>query len=84
MRHVLARVSRYRRFASLGMGHSIPLSVDSNQPAVRFDKAEAVKLAHAEREDFLAVASVSRLEWNKCDRKRGASVGTIWNSAILE
>jgi len=36
-----------------------------------------VKFAHGEWGDFLADARGSRLKGNKCDRKRGASVGTI-------
>jgi len=84
MRHSLARVSRYCRFAPLETGHSIPISVENNQPAVRFDKGEAVNLAHGEWGDFLAEASVSCLKGNKCDRKRSASVGTIWNSAVVD
>jgi len=80
----LARVSRYCGFAPFGTGHSIPLSVESNQPAVKFEKAEVVKSAHGKWGDFLSDASESRLKGNKCGRKRGASVGTIWNSAVLE
>jgi len=61
---LLARVTRYCRFISLGTLHSMPLLAYSNHPAVMLDKSRDCEASTGWVCDFLADTRVRRLKGN--------------------